>query len=224
MKTLTLTFAAAAAVAMLGVVSQAKAASTTMDQLTSGQTLTVGNATYSNFVYAINSNTPAANTVVVTTSTAGSESDIVFSLTSGTWTGGKQSVISYDVTFANPINSVKLNFNATGSSGNAALTGETVDNLNVPVTDPHRSLTLTSPTTTGVFTDGAGPLADVLSLQDSLFVATNHIHVVKSIDTVGTGAITSVTNGYVAVPEPASLGILSVSGLALLARRRRVAR
>jgi hypothetical protein len=211
-----------AVAAVSAAASQAHAL--TMDQLINGQTLTVGNTTFSNFVYAVNANTPAASNVTVSTSTSGGETDITFSLTSGTWTNGQQSVISYDVTTLAPMTAVKLNFVATGSAGNIALTGETVDNLNVPVSDAHRSMTLATQVGAGVFTDGAGPLADQLSLTNTLFAATNHIHVVKSIDTVGTGSITSVTNGYVAVPEPASLGVLSVAGLALLARRRRASR
>ncbi len=223
MMTLRTTLMAAAAVALLGAL-ETQAQALTMDQLISGQTLTAGNATYSNFVYAINSNTPDPSHVVVTTSTAGGESDITFSLASGVWTNNMQSVISYDVTFASPISAVSLNFVASGSAGNVALTGETVDVLNVPINDPHRSLTLISTNTTGVVTDGNGPLIDALSLQNNLYAPTNHIHVIKSIDTANGGTITSVTNGYVAVPEPASLGVLSLAGMALLARRQRAAR
>ncbi|HVX85830.1 MAG TPA: PEP-CTERM sorting domain-containing protein [Phycisphaerae bacterium] len=204
----------------------ASAAVTTLDQLDHGGSITEGNATYSNFQYP---NTGGSgdqaldSTVTVATSTAANgEMDITFGRTSGqVWTNGQQSVITYDVTFAQPVPIVALNFIANGSGG-AAFVGETIVNLEDSNPNTNSFTLPDGQGGSGLFDNGGNGSVD--SILTQLPWTTSHIQVTKSIDTVGSATITSVTNGYVPVPEPASLGILSAAGFGLLARRRRTAR
>src|SRR3954471_23046263 len=86
----------------LAVSSAAQAV--TADLLVGAAPFTVGNATYSNFVYG--GITPPTSVDVVASTNASGESVITFTRTAGNWTeaaGNGNTVINYDVSFAIPI-------------------------------------------------------------------------------------------------------------------------
>ncbi len=180
--------------------------------ITAGQPITVGNATYSNFV--LTGTISPANLQVDMSSTA-TASSIVFSVANGSWKTGTpddSSRILFDVSFAKPVTSVGLDFVATGQQSAVASVGETI-------TDSIKNVDYSN----GVLTDGAGTRPD--NLFDSVTLATpaTSLHILKSIDIAGSGSasITSVENVY-STPEPASLSILALGVVPFLRRRRAV--
>lgn len=213
--------AVALAVAAIGL-GAANAKAVLLSTLVSGGgTLTAGGVTFSNFNYF--DNTPPGTQINVSTSTSGNQAFITFTVTSGTWSAANNhSQIDFNVDSSSNITAVTGSFVATAGTqtGEFATVGETVTNRAVASTDPHHDQVI-SP---ALFVDGPGKLTDVTSTSLTLFAPTKTLSIVKSIDLGADATISSVTNGYVMAPEPASLGILSVAGVSLLVRRRRAVR
>lgn len=199
--------------AILALSSRANAA--LLSTLIGGGPIVEGNAIYSNFAL-LGGSTPAASAINVTTNTtAQGASVITFSVVNGTWTlPADSSRITFDVAFAAPVNAIGLDFVAAGSAGGVASVGETA-------TYPFNGNPVDVPLQ--VVTDGAGPLTDGFSAVVPLAQNVSTLSIVKSIDIASSGgvaSITSVSNTYYAVPEPASLAALALAMPLLLKRRR----
>jgi len=200
----------------------------------------IGNFIFSDFSYSASSSpsNPAPTATNISVSTApGPNVGLTFSSFWESVFGGNQDgIIRYAVQVAqgNVIDQVNLGFNGAApvpSTGTNASVTETVATLlttgnNVP-TGPGTAigqLTVNNSVSTGSTTTNNSSLT-LASPQQGIFVSKD-IQVVSGVNGIAT--ISWVDNTYHStaggpiIPEPASMGVLSVMGLGLLARRRRV--
>ena len=203
--------------------------------------IVMGNFTFSDFSFTPTSGSPtnpAPTASQISVSAApGPNTGLTFNSFWESVPGGNQDgIIRYavQVSQGNVIDQVNLGFNGAapvpGPGTNASVT-ETVSTLltagNVP-TGPGTAigqLTVTNNTSTGSTTTNNSSLTLAPSPQQGIFVSKD-VQVVSGANGIAT--ISWVDNTYHStaggpiIPEPASIGLFSVMGLGLLARRRRV--
>jgi len=185
----------------------------------SGGTFTgvqIGNFIFSNFSFTPVTSSPTASSVALNSSVSGV--GLTFSAPWSAASGSSnESIISYEVTaVSGVINSMEYDYNGqvlAASTGTLTQVGETLTN--------------NSSSQIGKSTDSngpAGPLKTTLSIttpQSPIFVATD---VLAASGTGGASSISAVNNTFTqqTVPEPATLGLMGIFGLTVLARRRKV--